>query len=104
MFVPDPSRYARNQTFETFAIWHDEVVLHAAQHDPITQTVESRFVFAGGRPRPSVPLHIRYAWPSELDLMARLAGLELAERYENYLAAPFLATSQYHISIYRKWR
>ncbi len=104
VFVPDPSRYARNQTFETFAIWHDEVVLHAAQHDPLTQTVESRFVFAGGAPRPPVPLHIRYAWPAELDLMARLAGLELAERIENYLSAPFLATSQYHISIYRKWR
>jgi len=46
--------------------------------------------------------HFRYAWPSELDLMAQLAGLELEHRYADWDRTPFIADSAKHISIYRK--
>ncbi|WP_335975667.1 class I SAM-dependent DNA methyltransferase [Streptomyces sp. CA2R106] len=43
----------------------------------------------------------RYAWPAELDLMARLAGLHLDRRTADWTGTPFTATSPKHISIYR---
>jgi len=46
------------------------------------------------------PLRLRYCWASELDLMVRLAGLRLRERYQDRDRGPFTATaeSQDHIS------
>jgi SAM-dependent methyltransferase len=46
--------------------------------------------------------HFRYAWPSELDLMAQLAGLELEHRYADWDRNAFTAESTKHISAYRK--
>jgi hypothetical protein len=39
------------------------------------------------------PVEIRYAWPSELDLMAELAGLRLRHRWSDWSRAPFTAAS-----------
>ena len=47
-------------------------------------------------------MQIRYAWPSELDLTARLAGLRLSERWGNWTGEPFSAASTRRISVYRK--
>ncbi|MDG9685715.1 class I SAM-dependent methyltransferase [Streptomyces sp. DH18] len=44
----------------------------------------------------------RYAWPTELDLMARLAGLELEQRVADWHGAPFTDDSDQHISVWRK--
>ncbi|MEV4320413.1 class I SAM-dependent methyltransferase [Actinocrispum sp. NPDC049592] len=44
----------------------------------------------------------RYLWPAELDLMARLAGLTLHERWTDWHHSPFTSRSQTHISVYRK--
>lgn len=44
----------------------------------------------------------RYAWPSELDLMARIAGLTLKERWANWHREPFTAESSSHISVWVK--
>lgn len=44
----------------------------------------------------------RYAWPAELDLMARIAGLELERRVADWDGAPFTADSAKHISVWRK--
>ncbi|MEA2187301.1 MAG: hypothetical protein QOK16_2312, partial [Solirubrobacteraceae bacterium] len=43
-----------------------------------------------------------YAWPSELDLMARLAGLRLQERSASWRGEPFTSSSTSHISIYQR--
>ncbi|MFX0539237.1 class I SAM-dependent DNA methyltransferase [Ornithinimicrobium sp. Y1847] len=43
----------------------------------------------------------RYIWPSELDLMAQLAGLRLESRYADWSGEPFTATSPSHVSVYR---
>jgi len=40
----------------------------------------------------------RYVWPSELDLMARLAGMTLRERWSDWHRAPFTSESQSHVS------
>jgi SAM-dependent methyltransferase len=44
----------------------------------------------------------RYIWPSELDLMARLAGMELRERWADWNRAPFTAESTKHVSVWQK--
>ncbi|MFF4053928.1 class I SAM-dependent DNA methyltransferase [Streptomyces chartreusis] len=43
----------------------------------------------------------RYVWPSELDLMAQLAGFELESRHADWQGAPFTADSASHVSVYR---
>jgi SAM-dependent methyltransferase len=44
----------------------------------------------------------RYVWPSELDLMARLAGMTLRERWSDWTRAPFTSDSGQHVSVWEK--
>jgi SAM-dependent methyltransferase len=44
----------------------------------------------------------RYVWPSELDLMAQLAGMSLRERWEDWTRAPFTSESTKHVSVWEK--
>ena len=46
------------------------------------------------------PLWLRYCWASELDLMVRLGGLRLRERYQDWVRGPFTGESQDHIPVY----
>jgi len=43
----------------------------------------------------------RYVWPSELDLMARLAGMVLRDRYSDWTRGSFTATSRGHVSVWQ---
>lgn len=43
----------------------------------------------------------RFVWPSELDLMARLAGMELESRHADWAGSPFTGESTSHVSVYR---
>jgi hypothetical protein len=44
---------------------------------------------------------MRYAWPSELDLMARIGGMRLEHRWGEWNEEPFTALSPSHVSVYR---
>jgi hypothetical protein len=44
----------------------------------------------------------RFVWPAELDLMARLAGLRLRERWSDWNRTPFTGDSDHHISVWRR--
>lgn len=48
------------------------------------------------------PIALRYAWPSELDLMAAQAGLQLSERYADWTRRPFGPDSDGHVSVYQR--
>ena len=48
------------------------------------------------------PIEMRYTWPSELDLMARLAGMRLQHRWGGWQREPFTALSPSHVSVYEK--
>jgi SAM-dependent methyltransferase len=50
--------------------------------------------------RNSVPF--RYVWPSELDLMARIAGMRLRDRWADWDRTPFTSTSSKHVSVWEK--
>ena len=46
--------------------------------------------------------NFRYVWPAECDLMARLAGMELEERFADWDRSPFTSESESHVSVWRK--
>jgi hypothetical protein len=46
--------------------------------------------------------NFRYVWPAELDLMARLPGLEPERRTADWAGAPFTSDSEGHVSVWRK--
>jgi hypothetical protein len=48
----------------------------------------------------SIPF--RYVWPAELDLMARLAGLTLRQRWSGWQREPFTSESRAHVSVWQK--
>jgi SAM-dependent methyltransferase len=99
-FVPDVARFTSGQVNWATKVTADEVQLDVGQHDAATQRVNSqRVVLTEGNVR-LYPVQIRYCWPSELDLMAQLAGLRLRERWENWKREPFTSKSVSHISIY----
>lgn len=102
VFVPDPCRYDRGQRTATSLLAGDWVVLESAVHDPVAQTVRMVHILIAGSETRLFPLELRYAWPGELDLMARLAGLTLEHRCGGWLREPFTAASERHVSIYRR--
>ena len=99
-FVPDLSRFDRGQRVSTLEVELGEVVLHADVHQLVEQVVFSQHVVIREDGLRFYPVKIRYAWPSELDLMARLAGLELRDRWGGWRREPFSAQSTRHISVY----
>jgi SAM-dependent methyltransferase len=99
-FVPDPSMYDRGQRVSTSRVEVDRVQIDAATLDPVTQRVTSQHVLIGKEGILLLPVQLRYAWPSELDLMARLAGLHLEARYAGWQREPFIATSPGHVSVF----
>jgi SAM-dependent methyltransferase len=70
--------------------------------DLVTQTMYSRRyrIDAGDVSASSTPF--RYVWPSELDLMARIAGLSLRERWSDWNREPFTGESRSHVSVWEK--
>jgi SAM-dependent methyltransferase len=103
-FVLDPAQYDRGQRVEALSVKEDAVVLQVTRHDPAAQRLfKQHLVFDAGGFR-GFPVALRYCWPSELDLMARLAGLELAERYAGWDRSPYGSDSESHISVYRPAR
>jgi hypothetical protein len=47
-----------------------------------------------------LPANHRYAWPAELDLMARLAGMRREHRWSDWTGSPFGDDSRAHVSVY----
>jgi SAM-dependent methyltransferase len=101
--VPDVASFSRGQNIATRTLAGDHVRFDASIHDPVNQRVDVTHVIVtpDGRAR-FHPFRIRYAWPSELDLMARLAGLELQSRWSDWNGAPFTHDSLRHISVCRR--
>ena len=101
-FVPDLSRFAKHQPALVGDVGEDDVEIEASRHDGVAQRVSSRLVrIRQGRVQ-VYPIEIRYAWPAELDLMARLAGMRLANRWSGWDRQPFGAGSGAHVSVYQR--
>ena len=100
-FVPDLSRFDRNQRVQTHVVTEDSAVLELSRHDPVHQLITTQIItFDGGTHLR--PVAMRYSWPSELDLMAQQAGLRLRERYSGWDRQPFDSSSRNHVSVYQR--
>ena len=101
-FAPDLGRYDRGQRVGVNGIDGSRVVLEASVHDAVAQRVHSLQITLSDQGVRTYPVEIRYAWPSELDLMARLAGLTLRHRWGGWDRQPFTADSRIHVSVYAR--
>ena len=100
VFLPDLGRFDRGQRTQVTRVDPDQVFLDASRHDPVTQVIESDHVVITEAGTKLYPVNLRYAFPGELDLMARLAGLELKDRWGDWNREPFTASSPRHVSVY----
>ena len=98
--VPDLQRLPRGETIRPFTVTPTR--LGFDEYDVVAQGLVSHHysVVEGKLEALSIPF--RYVWPSELDLMARLAGMHLLERFGGWRREPFTADSTSHVSVWRK--
>jgi len=98
--VPDITGYVDDQRVKGSWARIDSVRFEVAIHDPVLQTVAFQRIVIDKEGTRIVPHYMRYAWPSELDLMARLAGLERRQRWAWWDHTPFTARSKSHVTVY----
>ena len=102
-FVPDLERFEGRMVNRPARVAADRVELDVSEHFAAEQRVAGhKVVLADGQPARLYPVRIRYCWPSELDLMARLAGLSLRGRAGGWRGEPFTDASTHHVSIYER--
>ncbi|MDQ6877664.1 MAG: class I SAM-dependent methyltransferase [Candidatus Dormibacteraeota bacterium] len=96
--VPQLQRLPPGETLRAF----DASATHWGldEVDVVSQAMTSHhFTLADGEIEHR-PIPFRYVWPSELDLMAQLAGLWLRDRFGGWSGEPFTADSRSHVSIW----
>lgn len=98
--MPDVSTLAKRRAAEPVRMTADSVAVDLTLRDPVAQRIDRQQLIADRNGFRLQPLSFRYVWPSELDLMARIAGLRLRARYSNWDSAPFTDASRRHISVY----
>jgi SAM-dependent methyltransferase len=98
--VPDLQRLPPGEKYVVFDF--GETHWGIDEYDVARQgLVSHHFELVDGRiERSSGPF--RYVWPSELDLMAELAGLRLRERWSGWKSEPFTSDSRKHVSVWEK--
>ncbi|GAB2456108.1 class I SAM-dependent DNA methyltransferase [Jatrophihabitans fulvus] len=96
VFVPALQKLPPGDRFVPFDVTSGHVGID--EYDVTTQAMWSHHVTPGG---PLLSMPFRYAWPAELDLMARIAGLRFEHRWAGWDRAPFTATSTKHVSVWR---
>jgi hypothetical protein len=98
--VPELQRLPLGQTVLPWRADPDGMSYYV--YDVVTQRLSGQhYYFKDGQVEAS-PTEMRYAWPSELDLMARLAGMRLEHRWGGWEREPFTALSPAHVSVYVK--
>ena len=99
-FVPDPSRYVQGRYVGVTHVETASAGIDVSLHDSVNQRLSTQHVLMEASGNRLFPSLIRYAWPSELDLMALLAGLQLRDRWSDWAGSPFTSASRNHVSIY----
>jgi SAM-dependent methyltransferase len=99
--VNGPKRGETN-TFKVARIETDRLTVSAGIVDPVTQFYNGTWVVFEPNGTRFYPISGRSVPHGEMDLMARLAGLELENRWGDWQGSPFTAESKMHVSVYRK--
>jgi SAM-dependent methyltransferase len=101
-FVPDMKRFNDGQEVRAYSVTPEQVSLQISQHNPGAQRLKSQFVVFRNNGFKLYPVEIRYCWPSEMDLMAQLAGLHLRQRWGDWTKGEFSDASPKHISVFER--
>jgi SAM-dependent methyltransferase len=101
-FVPDLCRFTNHQTVHAMGVETDVARIEVTQVDPACQLITGQQVVLSADGTNLYPVKLRYAYPSELDLMARLAGLRLEHRWGSWSKDTFTKNSGTHISVFRR--
>jgi SAM-dependent methyltransferase len=98
--IPDLRRLPPGETFHVFNASENHWGID--EYEVATQGLTSHHfeTVDGTVERLSIPF--RYAWPSELDLMAQLAGMRLRSRWGGWKREPFTSESNKHVSVWEK--
>jgi hypothetical protein len=98
--TPQLQRLPRGERFVPFDVIDGHLGID--EYDIATQglvshhytKVDGQFVYS--------PVPFRYTWPAELDLMARIAGMRLRDRWGDWNREPFTSVSTKHVSVWEK--
>jgi hypothetical protein len=74
--------------------------MEVSQLDAAAQRVRSQHIVIDDRAIHRYPVELRFAYPPELDLMARIAGMRLRERWGGWDRRPFTSDCVNHVSVY----
>jgi SAM-dependent methyltransferase len=100
VMLPELQRLAPGETFRPFRVTATR--LGFDEYDVVSQGLISHHYSVSDGELEVNPVPFRYVWPSELDLMARLAGMTLRERWSGWKREPFTSDSTKHVSVWEK--
>jgi SAM-dependent methyltransferase len=100
VIVPDLQRLPPGETVRAFTVTADHLGFDA--YEVATQIAHSHHYWVVDGRLETFSAPFRYVWPSELDLMARLAGMRLRERWSGWKSEPFTSESRSHVSVWEK--
>jgi SAM-dependent methyltransferase len=100
--VPSAPSRPGHQFVDAEHVAVDHVVLDVCRYDPVTQILDENHVRVSAHGIVLSPISLRLAQPPEFDLMARIAGLRLRERWGGWNGEPYIATSWRHVSVYER--
>jgi SAM-dependent methyltransferase len=98
--VPQLQRLPPGETVRPFSVTSTH--LGFDEIDVATQRLTSHHYFLSDGRLEVVSIPFRYTWPAELDLMARIAGMTLRERWADWTREPFTSDSDSHVSVWQK--
>jgi SAM-dependent methyltransferase len=100
VMVPDLQRLPPGETVRPFTVSARR--LGFDEYDIASQGLITHHYWAVGDKLEGDSIPFRYVWPAELDLMARLAGMSLRERWSGWKREPFTNDSRQHVSVWEK--
>jgi len=98
--IPDLQRLPPGETVQAFTVTPTR--LGFDEYDVAAQGMISHHYWIEDGKLEVFSAPFRYVWPGELDLMARLAGMSLRERWSDWNREPFTSDSRQHVSVWEK--
>lgn len=98
--LPSWAARPRDQFIDVETLEVDRVGFDVNRYDPVTQMLDENHVEITANGIRFGPIRQRLTYPAEFDLMARIAGLRLRDRWGGWNGEPFTADSRRHVSVY----
>jgi SAM-dependent methyltransferase len=96
--VPDLQRLPFGESFRPFTVTPNRLGLD--EYDVVNQGLVSHHYWMEEGRWQELSVPFRYVWPAELDLMAKMAGMALRERWSGWGKEPFTSASTAHVSVW----